>query len=388
MTHLRVRLCVQWARKLECPKDADAWACLHGTPSLDLNASCTAEQIAAGATAAGNRTLVALVVLRAIVLRGARQSPLLTPGAAPRPPPGHHLSVAVRAGDACDVVRMQPLTPPYESKRLFQGMWDPRLRTAWSRQKRRCAHHSVYGRLAIGLLDDFRANATMHATYSTHARSRRVRTTLLASDSDEAEAHFRQMARGAPDAAAGGAASAARLPPVRTSRDHYNRSQMRNRRGGRTMDQWIEYREDLGADVPVSALEDLRLLAQGSMMVASMCSCFATLAWNLLVAERGIEVPYASVDSCAPHLEVWRGLEHTINDERERTDSGPTFASEIARGGPLWRFPEPAPRAGSNGGGQGKLGRAALRRARGRSDVVAHGRSSVYPRYVGAEVGV
>ncbi|MAI73763.1 MAG: hypothetical protein CMM01_23090 [Rhodopirellula sp.] len=45
------------------------------------------------------------------------------------------------------MVRMHPLTPPYEKQRLFGGSWDPALRTRWSLQQRRCAHHAVFGEL-------------------------------------------------------------------------------------------------------------------------------------------------------------------------------------------------------------------------------------------------
>ena len=49
--------------------------------------------------------------------------------------------------------------------------------------------------------------------------------------------------------------------------------------------QWIEFRDfdnATGADVTASVFEDLRMLAQGHVMVGTMCSNLAALAWNLI----------------------------------------------------------------------------------------------------------
>ncbi len=339
----------KWARWLGCD-ELDAWECMHGTPETAHTAACPASLAARGGhLASRNKTLVALVVLRNILLRGDRRSPLLEPGPAPWPPGAlpaklfagmepaalaagaANVSVAVRGGDACDVVEMGRLSPT-----LFQGMWDPRLRTRWSQQKRRCAHPVVYLEALRLLLRRLRGP---------------VGSIELATDSADAALMF------AREAATLGA-------PVHQR--PWNRSKLSlvahepHGRGGRRETladrkrRWIEFRDDLDASVVVSALDDLRVLARGAAFVGSMCSSFHAMAWNLAVALRGEVIPYESVDGCAPHLDIWPSLAGTTNDQREPRGL-PTFTAESLRGGPSWdvgggrssRFPyyaDPPPR--------------------------------------------
>ena len=107
--------------------------------------------------------------------------------------------------------------------------YDPKLRAAWSRQRRHCAHPSVY----LGLLP-----------LPTAALS--IDTILLATDDDEAAAAFPQ--------AAALRTHARRTTIVRA----FNRSQLAHRRVRKTMNQWIEHRDALSSDVLVSALEPIR----------------------------------------------------------------------------------------------------------------------------------
>ena len=323
----------KWARWLRCD-DLDAWECMYGTPDTAHTAACPASLAARGGhLASRNKTLVALVVLRNILLRGDRRSPLLEPGPAPWPPgalPAKlfagmepaasmvgavNVSVAVRGGDACDVVEMGRLSP-----NLFQGVWDPRLRTRWSQQKRHCAHPVVYLE-ALRLL--LRRLARLH---------RPVGSIELATDSAEAARMF------AREAAALGAPVHQR--PWNRSKLAVAAHELHGRGGGHLTladrkRRWIEFRDDLDASVVVSALDDLRVLARGSVFVGSMCSSFHTMAWNGAVALQGEVVPYESVDSCAPHLDVWPSLAGTTNDQREPRGL-PTFTAETLRGGPLW----------------------------------------------------
>ena len=103
----------KWARLLSCPKGADAWGCMHGRASIPAAVDCPQQLVRRGRAAAANKTLVALVVLRNLLLRGSRLSPLLEPG--PAPPllrSGRlNVSVALRGGDACDIVEHSRLDP-------------------------------------------------------------------------------------------------------------------------------------------------------------------------------------------------------------------------------------------------------------------------------------
>ena len=64
---------------------------------------------------------------------------------------------------------------------------------------------------------------------------------------------------------------------------------------------WIENRFDLNiTDVTVSTLTDLRMLSHGHVLIASMCSYFARLAWNMMVARHEHNIPWHSTENCLP----------------------------------------------------------------------------------------
>lgn len=97
----------KWARLLSCPKGADAWGCMHGRASIPAAVDCPQQLVRRGRAAAANKTLVALVVLRNLLLR---LSPLATAGAGPSTTSAP-LWTAQRVGDACDIVEHSRLDP-------------------------------------------------------------------------------------------------------------------------------------------------------------------------------------------------------------------------------------------------------------------------------------
>jgi hypothetical protein len=120
--------------------------------------------------------------------------------------------------------------------------------------------------------------------------TRQVHTVLLASDSAAAVELFR-----------------AELPPsvtlmvLEVDRGAMSHSGLGHERGNR--DNWVERRSekdfDYGAEVMRSALEDIRLLAKGHLLIGAACSSFARLAHIAMVANNeGKAVPVISVDSC------------------------------------------------------------------------------------------
>lgn len=62
-------------------------------------------------------------------------------------------------------------------------------------------------------------------------------------------------------------------------------------------------------------LADIRHLSAGHVFIGSTCSFFSRLAWNLMVARHGRDIPYVSVEACSPHL----FREDTSPEELERT---------------------------------------------------------------------
>lgn len=135
---------------------------------------------------------------------------------------------------------------------LPQGVWDPILRTAWRRQKRRCAAPSVY----------VEALASLLLPRPAAARVDDVERVLLATDSGEAAATFPAAAQ----RALGVPLVTWVRPFDRSQLAHGGETSPSKRRGGGgggkpTMWQWVEYRHDLGSDVVVSALEDLRMVS-------------------------------------------------------------------------------------------------------------------------------
>ena len=50
-----------------------------------------------------------------------------------------------------------------------------------------------------------------------------------------------------------------------------------------------------------SAVDDVRHLSRGHVLVGALCGQFARLAHAAMIANNGREVPVVSVDACTPH---------------------------------------------------------------------------------------
>ncbi len=282
----------RWAKPLGCA-EADSWSCMFGRRQHAPPSRC--KPGFALRSAYRNRTLAALLVLRRIVLDGSRESPLLSPGpelphwmeAPPRRPWGSgtvtliNVSLHVRMGDSCDLVENRTLHDVPSWTSTSGGS---------ARVTRRCVHPLVYVRqLRATVLTLWAENATL------------VESVLLATDSTEAASSFR-------DASLFDGLLPADVPAPRVVMRSLDRAQFDYRPGrGRSSapTRWIEHRRNLSASVTVSALEDLRLLSRGHFLVAAMCSHFAVVVWNLMVARHARTLPFESVDSCVPFLDPW-----------------------------------------------------------------------------------
>ena len=67
---------------------------------------------------------------------------------------------------------------------------------------------------------------------------------------------------------------------------------------------WIEYKSrenaTFAAHTMLSAVEDLRLLSRGSVLVGAFCSMFTRAVHSLMIAHNGKEIKVVSVDRCQP----------------------------------------------------------------------------------------
>ena len=263
----------KWARYLQCAEGVDAWQCMFGAEQT-ARADCALNQSDAQVRPFHKM----LAAARMIVLQGHRASPLLAPGPLPPPLPfdgvNVNISVHVRGGDACDVYEYGPLNTS-----LAFGRWE------------------IIGK---GLMRGHCPHPSVHLAYvqqlMRHLGSRgfRVDALLFATDSEQAQALFD---------------NAFRNSPTRLVSRAFNRQATANNKwklADKAESQWIEFRrfdDATGAEVTVSALEDIRLLAQAHVIVGTMCSNLAALAWNLMVAHHGWMTPYVSLDACLPQLE-------------------------------------------------------------------------------------
>ena len=70
-------------------------------------------------------------------------------------------------------------------------------------------------------------------------------------------------------------------------------------------DYWIEFRAFSNATdagfFATSAVDDVRHLSRGHVLVGALCGQFARLAHAAMIANNGKEVPVVSVDACTPH---------------------------------------------------------------------------------------
>ena len=100
-------------------------------------------------------------------------------------------------------------------------------------------------------------------------------------------------------------------------------------------DNWIEYRmlkrPEIAGHVMASAIEDVRHLARGHVLVAAMCSRFSQLVHGAMIAHNRREVEVVTLDKCQPLCDEERALEYR-GDQRMRStrNSGPSQASQLA----------------------------------------------------------
>ena len=272
----------------ECPSD-DVWQCMYGrAEGMASPRHCDC----ARPMAFSKRDLY-LTLLDAIVLQGNRTSPLVPKG--PALPPfsypdgGVAVSVHVRGGDSCDIV-------VHAANRTTWGYWPfdwTGLRaTNWQNVRRFCVHPSVHLATVRGLM-----------------ASRKVRSVLLATDSTEAVDVFRSLER-----------EGVELHLVNFDRQPLSHAGAGTNPG----ENWIEYRmlkdAKFAGHVMASAIEDVRHLARGQVLVAAMCSRFSRLVHGAMIAHNRREVEVVTLDKCQPLCDEELGLEY---DEQMRWNFGP-----------------------------------------------------------------
>jgi hypothetical protein len=233
-----------------------------------------------------------LTMLNAILLQGNRTSPLVPNG--PAPPPliypdgGVAVSVHVRGGDSCDIV-------VHAANRTTWGYWPfdwTGIRaTNWRKVRRLSVHPSVH----------LAADRALMA-------SRNVHSVLLATDQTEAVDIFRPLER----------------EGIELHLHNFDRRPLAHAGAGADPpDNWIEYRmlkrPEIAGHVMASAIEDVRHLARGHVLVAAMCSRFSQLVHGAMIAHNRREVEVVTLDKCQPLCDEERGLEY---DEQMRWNFG------------------------------------------------------------------
>lgn len=282
----------KWAKFLKCGS-ADAWACMFGAEQTP-RADCTSPSVLAKKNAT-SPTHQILAVARMMMLQGHRASPMLEPGpvASPRPFDGQNVNVSVhvRGGDACDVMEYETMNNTWQ-----HGRWEVLIPGRHGKMRGHCVHPSVH------LLH------VQELVQRLHSSGFSVDAVLLATDMAEATSCF-QAAFQSQTAPRNPAHPTPRLVVRAFNRQATANKAWNQRAGmpGQPSDQWIEHRtfgEQEGADVAASMLEDARMLAQGHIVMGTMCSNMASLAWNLAVAHSGWRVPYVPLDACIPDIET------------------------------------------------------------------------------------
>jgi len=276
----------------------DVWQCLFGRAEhvqIPKNCSCNSNVSANGESHSSlvpNRDLESAIA-GAIILHGERTSPYLSKG--PTLPPfdtikenddeGITVSVHVRAGDSCDVVIKKSNTTSWVAWPFNPYM--PKA-TDWSKTRRYCVHPSVHASAVRSLW--------------RHHSNPPVKRVLLATDSQDAVDLFEREA----------VDMNIELVLNRFDREqfeHPSSSSSFETLGGHreplTQDQyWIEYRSQRNATFAMqsmlTAVEDLRLLARGTILIGAMCGKFAQAAHLLMIAHNKKEVTVVSVDRCQP----------------------------------------------------------------------------------------
>ena len=269
---------VPWATG--CPTD-DIWQCMYGrAEGMASPRYCECDR-----PMAFSRRDLYLTMLNAILLQGNRTSPLVPNGPAPPaliyPDGGVAVSVHVRGGDSCDIV-------VHAANRTTWGYWAP---TSDVRIRRFCVHPSVHLAAVRALM-----------------ASRNVHSVLLATDQTEAVDIFRPLER----------------EGIELHLHNFDRRPLAHAGAGADPpDNWIEYRmlkrPEIAGHVMASAIEDVRHLARGHVLVAAMCSRFSQLVHGAMIAHNRREVEVVTLDKCQPLCDEERGLEY---DEQMRWNFG------------------------------------------------------------------
>ena len=265
-------------------KNGDIWPCLFGKGEATVQKTTDDERSGCdcdddSASRYTRRDLSALLY-SAILLDGNRTSRHMEPG--PTLPPysdvdgGIAVSVHIRGGDACDAVTWSANTSTWA---LWPFDWDGiKSGTDWNRVQRFCIHPSVHLAVLRGIVS-----------------SHNVSTVLLATDSDEAVELFQQVV----PTLKGGASGTVKLKLNNYDRTSFAPNHHANKE---QMDHWIEHRAQRDAGFAAlamhTALEDVRMLARGNLLIASMCSNFAKMAYAAMLGHSGVDVPVVSVDAC------------------------------------------------------------------------------------------
>lgn len=260
-----------------CGHAPDLMNCLfgivHPPPYTKLNVSLLIDTGCKGVVP--NETEYALAFLRFYFFSGSRQLPYAV--APPRTGrESHVVSVHIRGSDSCNRVSYAPT-----GTELFHGMWLHRNVSSWWERKRVCVHASVYA-------DRVRSLQTRVP----------IRLVLLCSDDPVAIRIFEAMVD---------------VPVKRLNWDMRDfRTTVNGTRG------WYDFRKT-SSEFMRSAVGDVRFLATGSFLVASMCSKYASMIYNVMVAHHGRNIPYESVDGCGPYLFPWDTL-HVVPDQGPRVN--------------------------------------------------------------------
>lgn len=79
---------------------------------------------------------------------------------------------------------------------------------------------------------------------------------------------------------------------------------------------WADHRPELlqhGVDLWGSAIEDVRLLSHGTVLIGALCGGFTKVVWLAMVARHGYMVKALAVDACHAGLH-WLGLQRDPQD--------------------------------------------------------------------------
>ena len=273
----------------DCPSD-DVWQCMYGrAEGFGPPRHCDCNR-----PMPFSRRDLYLTYINAIVLQGNRTSPLVAKGPAPLPlsypDGGIAVSVHVRGGDSCDIV-------VHAANRTTWGYWPfdwTGLRaTNWQSVRRFCVHPSVHLAAVRGLM-----------------ASRKVRSVLLATDQTEAVDVFRSL----------------ETEGIELHLVNFDRQSLAHKGlGTNPGENWIEYRmlkdSKFAGQVMASAVEDVRHLARGHVLVAAMCSRFSRLVHGAMIAHNRREVDVVTLDKCQPLCDEELGLEY---DEQMKWNFGPS----------------------------------------------------------------